>query len=49
VHVVFVVDGSDLLATAVAAFRVTVSCQMLHSFYYFRIMTLEKMSTGSGI
>jgi hypothetical protein len=49
VHVVFVVDGSDLLATAVAAFRVTVSCQMLHSFYYFRIMTLEKMSTSSGI
>jgi hypothetical protein len=49
VHVVFVVDGSNLLAAAVAAFRVTVSCQMLHSFYYFRIMTLEKMSTSSGI
>jgi hypothetical protein len=49
VHVVFVVDGSDLLAAVVAAFRVIVSCQMLHSFYYFRTMTLDKMSTGSGI
>jgi hypothetical protein len=31
VHVVFAVDGFDLLAAAVPAFRVTVSCQMLHS------------------
>jgi hypothetical protein len=47
--VVSVVDGSDLLAAAVAAFRVTISCQMLQGFYYFRVMTLEKMSTGLGI